>query len=274
MGKRRFAMDEAKIARFLREGRGSGSGRHYKPFMRVQDFPSLGRRSRILGRKSGRLHHLLSDLELSAFLHADWQDDILDIREQFPLDRDVTRRIARGMGVRHPWDRKTGTDIVMTTDLLLTRRGGRHAYSVKYVDALSGKGARRVLEKLEIERRYWKLKGVPFTLVTELHLSKIRRDNLAWLHPYHDVTRYPWPRVGYWRDRGGDLLRVLRSVQPFATIQVLIAKLEGSGAFEEGEVLSVLRWLMSAKIVGFDMSRRFDVRWPVDKLTIPPGSVH
>jgi hypothetical protein len=271
MAKRRYAMDEARIARLLAAGRGQGSGAEYQPFLRVYDVPSLGRRSRVLGRTTGRVHHLLSDLELSAFLQADWQDNVTDIQEQFPLDRDVTRRIARGMGVCHPRDRRTDTDVVMTSDLLVTRRRGRHAYSVKYAKDLSGRRGRRVLEKLEIERRYWKLEGVPMTVVTERQLPRVRRDNLAWLHPYHDVARHSWPREWYWRDRGAELLRILRRVDAEVPIATLIHKLERSDGFTTGETLSVLRWLMSVKIVGFDLGRRFDVRWPLSSLALPSG---
>jgi hypothetical protein len=268
MGHRRYEVDEAKIYRRLSEGRGSGNGGDYKPFLRVQDVPSLGRRSRILGRKTGRLHHLLSDLETAAFLQADWQDDVIDIQEQFPLDREVTRRIAKGMFVRHPRDTRTATDIVMTTDLVITRRAGRHAYSVKYLSSLAGRGAARVLEKLEIERRYWLLIGVPFTIVTEVHLPKVRRDNLAWLHPYHNVAGTPWPRDNYWRDRGCELLGIMQRVDGGVSIQALIAKLERSEAFGTGEPLSLLRWLLSVKIARFDLGQRFDLRWPLAALTL------
>jgi hypothetical protein len=269
MSKRRYSMDEEKIARLLARGRGSGDGAGYLPFLEVRDVPSLGRRSRILGRTTGRLHHLMSDLETSAFLQADWQDDVTDIKEQHPLDRDVTRRLARGMRVRHPRDTRTATDIVMTTDLLVVRHSGRHAYSVKYSTDLGGRRGRRVRQKLEIERRYWKLEGVPFTVVTERQLPKIRRDNLAWLHPYHNVANHPWPRPGYWFDRSADLLRIMRNLEPQVSIEALIVALERPGLFEFGEVLSVLRWLMCMKIVEFDLNRRFDVRWPVSDLVFP-----
>lgn len=66
----------------------------------------------------------------------------------------------------------------------------------------------------------------------------------------------------------------MTNVEPEVSIQVLIAKLEGCGAFETGEVLSVLRWLMCMKIVGFDLTRRFDVRWPVSELVFPRKLVH
>ena len=43
MAKRRFEMTENKIARFVREGRGTGDGIDYKPWLTVHDLSSLGR---------------------------------------------------------------------------------------------------------------------------------------------------------------------------------------------------------------------------------------
>jgi hypothetical protein len=268
MARRRYEMTEAKIARFEREGRGRGFGADYKPWLTVHDVPSHGRRSRFLGRTTGRVHHTLSDIETAAILAFDWDDEVTDIREQFPLERDVTRRIAEAMGVRHPRDPFTQVDIVMTTDILVDHvRLGRRAYFVKPSSLL---GQRRVLEKMEIERRYWALQRVPFTVQTEREYPKDRTHNLEWLHPYHDVARHPWPWAGYWVQRGGDLLRRLAAAEPSLEIQNLIARLERpGGAFEVGEVLSIFRWLACRKIVGFDLDRRFDVRWPLRALVLP-----
>ena len=86
-----------------------------------------------------------------AFLWYDWQDDVVDIREQFPLYRDLTRVVAAEMEIRHPRDPHSRVDIVMTTDLLLT-------CADRTVTAVSCKSSSdfgaRTLEKLEIERRY------------------------------------------------------------------------------------------------------------------------
>lgn len=104
MAKRRYGFDDEKLARFLKEERGQGHGKNYRPWLTIQDVSSLGRSSRIHSRKTGREHHLLSDIESDLFMLLDWSDSVTDIREQFPLDRDETRAIAADMGVRHPAD--------------------------------------------------------------------------------------------------------------------------------------------------------------------------
>lgn len=268
MARRRYDMTEAKIARRYKEGRGSGHGRDYKPWHYVQDVPSPGRRSRFLGRTTKRIHHALSDIETAAILEFDWDDEVTDIREQVPLDRDVTRRIAAAMGVRHPRDPRTQVDIVVTTDVVVDHsRTGRQPYFVKSSSEL---GKRRVLEKFEIERRYWALERLPLLVRTEKEYPKDRTHNLEWLHPFHDVARHSWPWEGYWQKRGHELVRRLVSADPALEIVSLIARLERpGGGFETGEVLSLFRWLACSKIIGFDLNRRFDPRWPIASLTLP-----
>lgn len=197
MSKRRYGMTESRIAAWLAEGRGAGRGRAFKPWLTIHDVPSQGLAVRVKGATTGRIHHLLSGIERASFLECDWSTAITDIREQFPLSRAVTRRIASEMGVKHPSDR--GVDVVMTTDLLLDVRGGDEhlsfslppgggrrqlALSIKPDDA--GLTARD-LEKLEIERRYWRSLGVRWQLLFKHHLPEKQWIKLMWLHEWRSL---------------------------------------------------------------------------------------
>jgi hypothetical protein len=267
VGKRSYAATEASIARRLAKGRGSGEGASFKPFLTIRDVPSLGRRARILGRVTGRVHHLMSDLECRQFLEFDWRDDVVDIREQHALDRHVTRRIAAGMNVRHP--SYQGVDVVMTTDLVAHVDGpdGRMVdpVSVKYAE---DQKSARVRDKLAIERRYWDLQGWPLRVVSEEDLPKARAETLAWLLAYHHVEHMPWPSPGYWRRRGSELVSLLRKCPPEASISDVIARAEGGGGYDVGEVMSLIRFLACAKVVAVDLDRRFDVREPVSSIML------
>lgn len=156
MARSRYELTETKIAKFLRERRGQGEHADYRPWLTVQDVPSRGRCHRIFCDKSGRTIHLLSDIEKRVFTAAWWREETVDLREQFPLDREKTRWIAARLGVRHPRDPKTGVDIVMTTDVLATVRTSRgieyHATSAKHGDDLK---TLRTKEKQLIEKIYW-----------------------------------------------------------------------------------------------------------------------
>lgn len=189
MAKRKLRWTGDRIRRRIAEGRGQGTGSAYRPWLTIQDVPSRGRAHRIKGWKHGRVHHLLSDLELKLFLLYQWSSLITDIREQFPLPLDRTLAIAKECGVTHPRDIYTKEPLVITTDFFLTIEIGLQtiyqARTAKYICDLYN---HRTREKLEIERRYWQSVGVDWAVVTELEISKDLIFNLKWLQPFYHLT--------------------------------------------------------------------------------------
>lgn len=275
MAKRRYSVDEDKIARFLKEGRGQGHGADYHAWLSVQDVSSWGRTARIHSAKTGREHHLLSDIETAIFLLLEWSDSVIDIREQFPLDRNKTRRIAADMGVRHPYDRETGVDIVMTTDFLVDIRLGNGSKLL----ALSAKPASeldddRIIEKQEIERRYWNLMCADWGLLTDFDLPIQRIKNLRWLHEMQSLEHMTEPYTGYWQDRCNRFLACLPQATGM-TIKRFIQHLTSTQGFATGDGLKVLRHLAANKRIAIDLNAQFDMHAPVDVLDIVvlPGAV-
>ncbi len=179
-------MTREQVAARYAGGFGQGAGRGYRSWLQAHDVPSKGVTYRMPGRKTGRAQVLFSTIERDAFLAAQWLDDVVDIREQFPLwPLDETEAIAEELAVNHPIHPKGGV-VLMTTDLLLTTRDGRQeAVAVKPADKLS---ERRVLEKLEIERLYWERRGVPWSIVTERELPTAFAANLVWVDEYYEIT--------------------------------------------------------------------------------------
>lgn len=259
MTKRRYDIDEDKIIRFLKEGRGQGHGAGYLPWLTVQDVSSIGRSSRIHSHKTGREHHLLSDIETSVFLLYEWSDQVTDIREQFPLDREETRRIADDIGIRHPVYTQSRSEIVMTTDFVIDVSQGSAAIvlarSVKPAGELDKD---RTLEKLEIERRYWDAKGVDWGLITEKDFHAQRIKNLRWLHEMQSLEHMSAPYPGYWEDRCNRFLSCLQQAATMTNKQ-FIQHLEGAQGFAMGEALTVIRYLAANKKINFDLDSKFDM---------------
>ena len=113
------------------------------------------------------------------FYLLDWSEQTMDIREQFPLSElEEAIKIADSLGIRYPFDRKSGFPYVLTSDVLITTGQGTVARSVKLTKDLDNP---RVCEKLEIERRYWKRKGIEWRLVTENQISRAKARNIEWL---------------------------------------------------------------------------------------------
>lgn len=273
MAKRRYGFDEEKITRFLKEGRGEGHGKDCQPWLTIQDVSSHGRSTRIHCRKTQREHHLLSDNETAVFILLDWSDAVTDIREQFPLDRELTRRIATEMGIAHPVDPHSRTEIVMTTDFLVDVRGGANtilmARSVKPITELDNE---RTLEKQEIERRYWEIKGVEWGLITDFDLPEQRIKNLRWLHEMQSLEHMVSPYQGYWDDRCTRFLASLSQANSM-NIKQLARHLEHAQGFGTGEVLTALRHLAANKVISIDLDAKFDMNASINVIGINPAAV-
>lgn len=180
MAKRKRDFTSSTIQKRLKEGRGQGEGIDYLPWLYIQDVPSEGRATRMKGWTTGRMHHLMSDLERDFFYLLDFADHVADIREQYPLlPLEETLAIADKMGVKHPTDPYTGEPVVMTTDFLVTYKNKSMACSVKPADHL---GSTRTIDKLEIEKRYWQERYIEWKIVTDRDIPKIVARNIEWFH--------------------------------------------------------------------------------------------
>lgn len=145
---------EAGIDRRIQEGRGQGHGPNYQSWLRITDFSSMGFRTVLYSAKLGRVVHLLSFLELCVFLYAEHNPRFVDLRENYPLNRERTRAIARELGHRHP--NYKGVDIIMTTDLFITEEvaPGQLQYRAWCTKRKEDQAKWRTSEKIEIEATF------------------------------------------------------------------------------------------------------------------------
>ncbi|MEG2329222.1 TnsA endonuclease N-terminal domain-containing protein [Anaerorhabdus sp.] len=167
----------------LKEGFGTGTGKDYKPFIRVRDISSSGTCSHFVNPYTGRAMELLSQGEMEFALLLLWDLDVIDIREQYPLDLSETLAICNKLDLKHPHNEKTP----MTTDFLVTYKGGiDKAYSLKY--ARENILNRRSKEKLAIEKLYWNQKGIEWQLVFRSDFNPIRIQNIRLALMYFNAS--------------------------------------------------------------------------------------
>jgi hypothetical protein len=173
------------VKKWIAHGDGQGERGKYHPFYQVRDVPSQGRSRMLLGLKTGRVHHFLSDIEYYFHLLSEYEPTVVDIREQYALlPWEKTQEIAVDLGIRHPTYPGTKTPIVMTSDQVITvmQSGGKRygVICVKSSSALDPREpkTRRVLEKLLIEKTYWERRGIPWRVGTERDLPLTRVKNL------------------------------------------------------------------------------------------------
>lgn len=177
------------LARFEKQGRGTGTHQEYIGWHRVtRGDPASRGRSHLLHWR-GRLIDLLSDGELGEQLFATMLPSLEDSLEQFMLAPEDsphplaaylepgsgelfpgTLRLAAELGIRHPMVHGEDEPVpwVMTTDLLLVffePGQGRAMLAI----AFKPKGwetKRRTKALLRLEREYWVRRGVQWLLIT------------------------------------------------------------------------------------------------------------
>ena len=157
MAKPRSTWTANVFHRRLNEGRGFGTGIDYIPFILIHDFASLGICSRVLSETVGRVHHLFSRNELAFFYILDFDDTVVDIREQFPLldpdnphDLSGIVEMMEDFGIKYPRDPKNRYPRVQTSDFMVTYKDGSHGvFSIKESKAY-GEERTRELQELEL----------------------------------------------------------------------------------------------------------------------------
>jgi hypothetical protein len=186
MARFNYSLTEDKIEKWIAEGRGTGTGKDYKPWLTVPDVPSKGRRSRRFGIVTGRPHDLMSNGEDDTFAIYDISPYTRDIKEQVPLlPREETLLIAEKKGIKHPRDPKTQVPIVMTTDFLITIEiNGQLMTIARTIKQLSELNQLRVLEKLEIERTYYQCRNIDWGIIIKEHIPKYLAENCQFFSDY------------------------------------------------------------------------------------------
>ncbi|WP_339181675.1 TnsA endonuclease N-terminal domain-containing protein [Oceanobacillus sp. FSL W7-1293] len=252
MPKRQTGWTEKKIARYYKEGRGQGELGNYKPWITIQDVPSSGRAHRDIGWKTEREHHLLSDLEYNYFCLLDWSDNVIDIREQFPINREITTKIAEDMNITHPIESTTQTPIVMTTDFLITLRyDSKVKYIARTIKPEKELNSSGVIEKFEIERAYWENQDVDWAIVTEKDLPKTIIENIKWLRSSYilaDTTDSSFISILVERLKTGN-----------GTILNALKEFDEHYHLEKGTALALYRHSIAKKLVKLDMTQKFDL---------------
>lgn len=166
----------------LDQHRGEGHGKDYKPWIRVNEFNSLGTTSNPVDWKNGRTMQLLSQGEMYAYYINRWDESVIDIREQFPLDLEDTLRIADSEHLKHPKNRESR----MTSDLLLDYAdGSQKVLSIKYCKSALMNS--RTIEKLWIEKRYWEEKGVPFEIQYAIDMNVTLVSNIRAVTEFYRI---------------------------------------------------------------------------------------
>lgn len=199
-----------QIVAAIAEGRGQGHGNHYRPWLRVTRRNSSPKSNQVVGRLPGysRQANFFALSEWSIAVALVWLG-VVDVREQFPLwpmehmhplagaqgaEKLQLRQcrglleIARDAGIPHGVLPGTNIPYIATIDLMVTVN--TISGSSPALVALSAKPVRtprdinpasRVVERLELERRYCNEAGISYRIVHPEVLNRTLANHLAFL---------------------------------------------------------------------------------------------
>ncbi|MGG1689417.1 TnsA endonuclease C-terminal domain-containing protein [Heyndrickxia ginsengihumi] len=248
--------NETTIKRFLKEGRGQGTGKDYKPWLQINDISSRSRTTRTFGHTTQRVHHLLSDLQLYYFYLLEFDENVTDIREQFPLldfhEMDILIDSNLSMKL---FDSKTKVPHIFTASFLVTREGNGEEphFQARIVKISSELEKKSTIERLELQRRYFKKKGIDFGIVTENEINKVLSKNIGWALAAYDIQDYPDLTLNFSYLKN-DILHLLMETN--ISFQKVFEKIENLYQLSEGLGLVLFKHLIARKDVQMDLTRK------------------
>jgi len=256
-----------KLNRYIKEGRGSGIGKDYVPWTKTHEFSSKGRATRILGIKTGRIHHLHSDNQLRAFLMFEWSRKVTDIRECFPLlDAMEVIDDKENLQFGQFRDKESGEQLVLTTNFLLTVKNpdGSERYAARTVKDSSELARKITFEKLEIERRYWCARGIEWKVISDKQLPRQYFKNIEWVR---EILLDTSENEGDKEQLSGILLQYLFRA-PDVSLNDVLKEFDINEGVYKGNGLYLFRYLIAKKSISIDMNKKFDTSLRIKDLLL------
>lgn len=249
-------LTDEDIQKRIKAGYGQGYGSNYKPWLTVRNVSSKGRSCRLYNQKIERSMTVFSKLEECTCYTLMWKDEIIDIREQYPLlPLSETQEIAREFGIKHPRAPRAKHDLVMTTDFLITVRKEGNPYLVAvYVKYQSDLADTRTREKYMIEKEYWHRRGIELKIVTENSFIPIEAENISIIM---DCYKCPISESEMRKKRFSEMVLIEKlSHSESLTIQEFSRQVDEEFGFSDNTAWKYLYHLMARKLIPVDLKKQ------------------
>ena len=113
---------------------------------------------------------------------------------------------------------------------------------------------RRVIEKFEIERRYWEEKSIDWGIVTENEIPKEFCNNIDWIHDEYELS----PIEGFEKNDIYDICDVFkeRILNSDCAINRITKGIDKEFNLEIGTTLAIFKHLVARKEIIVDMNKK------------------
>ncbi|MCD9186293.1 MAG: TnsA endonuclease N-terminal domain-containing protein [Pyrinomonadaceae bacterium] len=255
MAKRNRNITANTIKRKKSQQLGLGRLSDYSPWNTIQDSASNSLVTRIKGWKTGRIHQILSQLQLQFFYLLEWSPQVIDIREQFPLDQAETAALAGEVGNAKLVEQINAGNF-LCLDFLVTVKNGigtrEIARTVINSKSLTNKN---LIEKLEIQRQYWAFRNTDWGIVTEKEIEPTIVKNIEWVHSSLDANCLE-PLTDEHIKKAESLLTP-KIQEQILTLREITSACDEQLDLPVGSALSIVRHLIANKRIKADLTVPF-----------------
>lgn len=252
MAKRNQKINLNAVKRKKTQQRGLGRLADYKPWNKIQDTASNGLVTRIKGWKTGRIHQTFSQLQLQFLYLLEWSPQVIDIREQFPLDQAETIALAGEIGSSRLAERINGGNLICLEFLITVKNGIGTKEIARTVASSNFLAYKNSAEKLEIQRRYWAFRDIDWGIVTEKEIDSTVVKNIEWVHPLLDACCLA-PLTGEQIRRAQSLV-IPKIQKQDLTLREITAACDEELSLATGSALSIVRHLIANRLIPVDMT--------------------
>lgn len=227
----------------INAGYGQGNRENYKPCKTVQNFSSIGRSHRVKGHVSKRLHHLFSDLELCTFLLLDWNQNVTDIREHYPLNPSEIKSICSRYRIKQASIEYF--PFTISIDFLVDFGNFMVAIDTLYSESLNKS---HIIEQLEIKRRYWEERNTEFKFITEKEIPSTVLKNIQWLYAEKNNLEITTHLIG----NAVDIMKEILNF-PNTSLIIFCKHMDQIQKLDLGSTLSLFRKLFAVRLLEFNL---------------------
>lgn len=184
----------SKFERKTRLGRGTGEGNEYLPWLTTDDIPKNYEESSWM--LSGtfivdRAVSLIGELDHAYYMNLQWDENVSDIQEYFPLDINKTVELAKKENITHIKDKETNAYDAMVANFLVTYKGlsveRKEAIITSWKDKTNSK---KFVNQLKLQQLYWAEQGIEVKLITEEDINWVLAKNIHRLDSMKTASRY------------------------------------------------------------------------------------
>jgi hypothetical protein len=179
------------------------------------------------------------------------------------LDFDDVVQDTQDLKTHYFKNKNTGFPYVLTTTFLITIKSpnGGIEYIARSVKAASELERKTTLEKLEMERRYWEVKSIDWSIITEKDINSVKVKNIEWvlssIHVISDMGLSEQEIIEL-----GAVLQLRLYSNKDSSIRSIVTGFEVDYALGEGLGLFLFRYLVAIKAVKLNMSIPIDLNSP------------